>query len=1185
MKKEAKMGEDKAQKVIVKSKFAEKEEEILKFWKDNKIYKKTLEKDSPRGEYVFYDGPPFATGLPHFGHILAGTIKDSVCRYQTMLGKHVNRKWGWDCHGLPVENIVEKELGLKTRKDILTFGMENFNETARKSVLKYVDDWKKVVPRTGRFIDMEDDYKTMSPSYSETIWWIFKKLHDKGLVAEGFKVMHLCPRCETTLSNFEVNQGYKDITDISVIVKFELVDEPETFILAWTTTPWTLPGNVALAIGKEIEYVKIEKENENSGGTIRFILAKEKLWKVFPDSNYKILENFEGSKLVGKSYKPVFDYYNNDELKNRENGFKVYPADFVTVEDGTGIVHIAPAFGEDDYTLGKKNNLPFIQHVGTDGKFRKEVADFAGEYVKPKEDHQKADVEVIKYLAKKGTLFTKEKMIHSYPHCWRCDTPLLNYASSSWFVEVPKIKDKLIAENKKINWVPKEVGEGRFGEWLENTRDWAVSRSRFWGAPLPIWKCTECKKNHFIGSVQELKEKIGKKNNFFVVRHGEAESNTLGILSSNPKVNHHLTEKGREQAKTAGEKLKDTEVDIIYCSPFVRTRETAEIIAEQIGYPKDKIVFDERLHEIYVGVLDGKPDAEYQAFFESREAKFWKTPEGGENYTTVKNRMTDFIYDVNSKHEGKKILVVSHNTPIWLMFAGMNGMTPKQAMEIRVQGAPFVQNSEIKEFDFIPGPHNRNYELDLHRPYIDEVSFKCTCGEIAKRVPEVFDCWFESGSMPYAQNHYPFENLDKFNPEKGIGFPADFIAEGLDQTRGWFYSMLVVATAVFGESSFKNVVVNGMVLSGDGQKLSKHLKNFTDPQEGMDRFGADAIRYYLLSSPVVKSEDVLFTDDGVDEIVKKIIMRLDNVFSFCEMYGGDLKGRTVEKTISTSILDEWIIARLKETADQMTLSMNKNEIDRATRPIADFVDDLSTWFIRRSRGRYKGENIQDKDLAISTTLFVLKEFSKLIAPFMPFMAESLYQRTAGINRLESVHLENWPENLVGGLSDREKMVIEEMAQTRKIVSLGLEARAKLGFKVRQPLLSVKIKNQTISQNDSFNLLVRDELNVKEVLFDDSFTGEVELNTEITVELKEEGILRDIIRAIQELRKMSGLSPNDFATLLVSTDNDGKDFIDKYEKEIKKAANIKEISFVPHLEKGENIQNLSCDIADFSFKIS
>jgi isoleucyl-tRNA synthetase len=1142
-----------------KSKNAEKEEELLKFWQDNKIFEKTLTKDSPKGEYVFYDGPPFATGLPHFGHILAGTMKDFVGRYKTMRGYHVPRRWGWDCHGLPVENIVQDEIGLKSKKDIEDFGLEKFNDAARSKVFTYVDDWKKIVPRMGRFVDMENDYKTLNPSYTESVWWAFKKLQDKGLIYEGFKSMHLCPHCGTTLSNFEVGQGYKDITDISVTAKFELVDEPGTFFLAWTTTPWTLPGNVALAINSEIDYVKIKIGEE------KFILAESRLSAI--KEQYEIVEKFSGEKIVGKSYKPLFDYYNNDKLKNKENGFKVYSAGFVTTEDGTGIVHIAPAFGEDDMNLGKEKKLPFIQHVNMAGEFTPEVTDFAGQKVKPKDDHQKADIEVIKFLAGKNSLYAKEKFTHSYPHCWRCDTPLLNYATGSWFVEVTKIKDELVAENNKIGWVPKEIGEGRFGKWIENVRDWSISRSRFWGAPLPVWRCEKCKENHFVGSVEDIKKQTTRNNNFLVVRHGEAESNVLGILSSNPKVNHSLTQNGRDQAVETGEKLKDSKVDIIYCSPFVRTKETAELIAKQIGYPQDKIVFDERLHEIYVGVLDGKPDAEYQAFFESRGAKFWKTPEGGENYTTVKNRMTDFLYDINSKNEGKNILIVSHNTPIWLMFGGASGMTPEQLMAMRENGKPFIYNAEVKELEFAAIPHNRNYELDLHRPFIDELILPCKCGGEMKRIPEVFDCWFESGSMPFAQSHYPFENLDKFNPEKGIGFPADFIAEGVDQTRGWFYSMLVLSVALFGQSSYKHVVVNGIVLAEDGQKMSKRLKNYTDPMELVDKFSADALRYYLLSSSVMKAEDLKFSNEGVDEVVKKVIMRLQNVYSFYEMYGGkDLKDKF---GISENVLDKWILARLKETATQMTKSTEKYELDRATWPIADFIEDLSTWYLRRSRDRFKSENISDRNFAINTTKEIILNVSKLIAPSMPFLAEDLYKKVGG--EKESVHLESWPEGFVGELTKEEVETIENMKDVRNAVSLGLESRAKSGIKVRQPLAKIQIQSEKLKGKQEYLDLIKDEVNVKEVITDKSVSELVVLDINITPDLKDEGDIRDFIRSIQEERKNRKLNPNDLIGLTIDTNDIGKSLVEKFKGEIIRVTNVKDISF------GQNTQENLADI--------
>ncbi len=441
-----------------KSERAQREEKILQFWKDNKIFEKSLEKKSPKGEFVFYDGPPFATGLPHYGHILPGTIKDVIPRYKTMRGYHVSRRWGWDCHGLPIENLIEKELGLETKKDIEKFGIAEFNERARASVLRFEKDWKEIIPRTGRWIDMDDAYKTMDSSYTESVWWSFKNLYDKGLIYQSFKSMHLCPHCETTLSNFEVNQGYKDITDISVYVKFELVDEPGTYLLAWTTTPWTLPGNVALAIKSDAIYVKVKKDNG------KFILLKSLAEKVLKDG-YEIVEEISGNKLVSKKYKTLFDYYNKEG--------QVYEADFVSEEEGTGIIHIAPGFGEDDYNLSIKNKLPFIQHVSVDGRFKPEVIDFAGEKVKPKDDHQATDIKIIKYLAGKDLLFAKEKIVHSYPHCWRCDTPLLNYAAYSWFLRVTDIKDKIIKNNKKVGWVPEDIRDGRFGKWLEGAGEGA----------------------------------------------------------------------------------------------------------------------------------------------------------------------------------------------------------------------------------------------------------------------------------------------------------------------------------------------------------------------------------------------------------------------------------------------------------------------------------------------------------------------------------------------------------------------------------------------------------------------------------------------------------------------------------------------------------------------------------------
>jgi len=1174
---------------INKSSRAQKEEQILKFWQDNKIFQKSLDKEAPQGEYVFYDGPPFATGLPHYGHILAGTIKDFVGRYKTMCGFKVPRRWGWDCHGLPVENIVEKELNLKTKKDIEEYGVEKFNQVARKNVLAYVADWKKIVPRLGRFVDMENDYKTMAPSFTESVWWIFKQLNDKKLIYEGFKSMHLCPRCETTLSNFEVNQGYKDITDISVTVKLAVTGQANTYFLAWTTTPWTLPGNVALAVGSMIDYVKIKVMSTGEN----YILAKSRLSVIKDD--YAVVEEFKGEKIIGQPYKPLFDYYlpvqigNNKETKNIGNGFKVYGADFVTTEDGTGIVHIAPAFGEDDLRLGQENNLPFIQHVGTNGLFKKEVKDFVGVAVKPKEDYQSADILIIKYLAGKGTLFAKEKIIHSYPHCWRCETPLLNYAASSWFVAVTKFRHKLVSTNKEINWVPADIKEGRFGKWLEGARDWAISRSRYWGAPLPVWVCNKCAGKEFIGGIADLKKKTGGRNNFFVIRHGEADSNVLGIISSDPKNPHHLTERGKAQVKEAAEKLKTKKIDLIFVSPFVRTQETAKIIAGILNLAPEKIIIDDRLHEVYTGELDGKSDAEYQRFFESRLAKFDKKPVGGENYTEVKNRMTEFIYDIDAKNKGKNILIVSHNTPVWLMFAGVLGLAPNQAIDLRHEANDFIKNSEIKELPFVLLPHNHNYELDLHRPYIDEVVFDCPCGGKMKRVPEVFDCWFESGAMPLASAHYPFENLNKFNPvsnwfKKSVGFPAEFIGEGLDQTRGWFYSMLVLAVGLFGKSSYKNVIVNGIILASDGQKMSKRLKNYPDPLLLVDKYGADALRYYLLSSPVVKAEDLCFSEAGVDEVMKKILIRLDNVYSFYEMYSQNTSVPVKNFVpVSNNILDQWILARLNQLILEVTKAVDKYELDKAVRPVALFVDDLSTWYLRRSRDRFKANNQKDKTQAIETTRFILEELAKIIAPVMPFYADELYQKVKSFAGKESVHLATWPE--ARKLTLTEEKIISEMEEIRKIVSFGLEARSKANIKVRQPLKSLKIKNQKAKLSEEekkkYQDLIKDEVNVKEIIFDDALVEEVILDLVITPELKAEGQMRELTRAIQELRKQENLNPTDIVSLKVKTSQSGQELIKKFEAEIKKITLLKNIS----LEDFEGGTVVTAEEINFELKIS
>ncbi|HCP08836.1 MAG TPA: isoleucine--tRNA ligase [Candidatus Moranbacteria bacterium] len=910
-------------KIDPKQTFPKMEEEVLKFWNENKIFEKSLEIRKDAKRYSFYDGPPFATGTPHYGHIVASTMKDVVPRYWTMRGYLVERKWGWDCHGLPIENIAEKELGIKRKTEIEEMGVEKFNEFCRSKVLGYVSEWKKVINRLGRWADMENAYSTMDLPYMESIWWVFKELWDKGLIYEGYRSMHICTRCETTLSQQEVSEGYKDIKDLSAIAKFELVDELGTFVLAWTTTPWTLIGNVALAVGKDITYVKVRTTDSHLNthdSTEFYILAKERLTDIFKDKEVEIIEEFLGKDLVGKKYKPLIDYYVNKGLQNEENGWKIYAADFVTTEEGTGVVHIAPAFGEDDLNLSYQYKLPFIQHVGMDGLIKEEATDFAGFSVKPQENHQKTDIEVIKYLAHSGLLFSKEKYEHSYPHCWRCDTPLINYATSSWFVKVTGVKERALELAKDINWSPKHIKEGRFGNWLEGARDWSISRQRYWASVMPIWKCS-CGEMRVFGSIKKLEE-------------------------------------------ASGEKV-----------------------------------------------------------------------------------------------------------------------------------------------------------TDLHKHVVDKITFKCEkCNGTMKRIPDVLDTWFDSGSMPYAQMHYPFENKEKFE----AGFPAEFIAEGVDQTRAWFYYLHVIGTAIKDSNAYNNVIVNGIVLAEDGKKMAKRLKNYPDPTFMFEKYGADALRFYLMSSPVVAAENLNFKESDVSDLVRGMFRMLWNSYSFFVLYANidDFKPRESLSQISISnLLDKWIISELHTLIQDVNSSMENYELNKACRVIPKFIDNLSNWYIRRSRKRFwKSEDDGDKENAYQTLHTVLVELSKLMAPFTPFISEEIYRNLTAVEtrHASSVHLADFPmanKDLI------DEKLNQEMGKTREIITEALQLRAKAGIKVRQPLSELRVTSYELRKD--FIEIVKEEVNVKDVVVQKGEEPKIELNTEITGDLKLEGQAREIIRFIQEMRKEAG----------------------------------------------------------------
>ncbi len=1151
-----------------KGPLAAREEEVLAFWNQHHIFEKSVKKHAPKGEYVFYDGPPFATGLPHYGHLLQSAIKDAVPRYYTMQGYRVERRWGWDCHGLPLENQIEQELGFKVKRDIEQYGVEKFNEAARSAVLRYADDWKKIIPRVGRWVDMDNDYRTMDSSYTESVWWAFKNLYDKGLIYDGFKAMQYCPRCGTTLSNNEVGLGYKDIDDVAVTVKFELLDHPGTYFLAWTTTPWTLPGNVALAVGADIDYAKVK----TSDGT--YILAKDRLESVFKDTSFEVLGVMKGKEFAGGSYLPPFEYFKTELHKHKTHAWKVYTADFVTLDTGTGIVHIAPAFGADDLALAQKNKIPLIHHVSEEGKFTATVTDFAGLMAKPKGNPRETDEKIAVFLESKGLLFAQEKFKHSYPHCWRCDTPLLNWASNSWFVKVASLKAKLIKENAKVNWVPSHVGTGRFNNLLESAPDWAISRSRYWGAPIPVWRHSKTKEIKVIGSVEELLPMVRKSGNkYFVMRHGQARGNAEGFLNSTNGIENHLTDLGKTQVRATAAELKGKGIDMIVVSPITRTQETARIMAEELGLDPSHIMTDTRLSEVSFGEKDGIALPEWEAVFGMLSDKFNKSLLGGETYAEVHKRVGEFLFDIESRYSGKKILMVTHGTPAWLM-TEIASYTPLAKVKERQHRGSVFETAGWREIFFTPYPHNHNFELDLHRPYIDEVSMGDAMGGYWQRVPDVFDCWFESGSMPFASNAYPKEKAH-FNPKhllglKPKGYPAHFIAEAIDQTRGWFYSLIVLGVGLFGKSPYKQVITTGLVLAEDGRKMSKKLKNYPDPIELVEKYGADSLRYYMLSSGLIRGEDLRFKERGVDEVSKKLLMRLDNVRSFYELYVGEALVRETEDTFSASgrfapapqpnmssastasthVLDRWILSRLGELIEESTKGYESYELDNATRPLAGFIDDLSTWYVRRSRDRFKEEGT-DKQQALATLHTVLKTTAMVMAPVMPFFAEDLYQKVKGEHDPQSVHLCNWPTALP---IDTE--LNKQMEQTRKLASVGLQMREKTGMKLRQPLALLKAK--VVPTNPELIEVLKDELNIKAVEADESLTEEMWLDTTLTPLLQEEGAVRELVRQIQGWRKEQNMQMSDRPAYTLTATTEEAAIAKKYTSEIMAQTGLSEL---------------------------
>lgn len=1105
----------------------ERESEVLKFWQDNNIFQKTLDK---KGEvFRYYDGPPYATGLPHFGHIVPNTVKDLIPRYKTMRGYVVPRTWGWDCHGLPIETLVEKELGFKGKKEIEQYGVGKFNLAARNSVFGYRDDWMKIIPRLGRWVDMEKDYRSMDATFMESGVEAFKQLWNKGLVYEGYKIMPWCPHCETVLSNYEVTEGYVDITDISAYVKFPVAEGEfkDMSLVAWTTTPWTLPGNTALAVNPEFIYIVVKITNTENVFE-RIIILKsslEKVTELLKDKYTLAVEKeLSGKDLIGLSYTAPFSYFPKEK-----NMHMVWGATFVTDTDGTGVVHIAPAFGDDDMKLAQANAIPVIKHVAPNGEFVAEVLDLKGQ-VKPKEDHQKADVEVIKYLAHHGSLLAKEKYTHAYPHCWRCKTPLLNYATSSWFVKTTALKDRMIEENNKTAWHPDEIGHKRLNAWLENMRDWAVSRSRFWGTSLPVWK-SESGKTVCLGGRDDIKART-RRNTYMVMRHGEGEHLVKNVLSSGDVAEQHpLTEKGKEEVQASIQKMiaEGKIPTVIYYSPLRRTRETAEIARDMFKTAGHEVAFipDVRLREQDFGDINGKSRVELDAYRKTHEETLFTRVFGGESIEDIRLRVGEFLYEIDAKHQNEKILIVTHEGTAYSAKNVASGDSKEVLLDKKLDPAKYLGTAQYTQLDFAFIPHDIEYQLDFHRPYIDEVVFE-EGGERYVRCPEVLDVWYDAGSMPFSSVQYMFDKESaERKKEFAENFQVDFVAEGLDQTRGWFYHMLIMGVALMDKSPFKHVLVNGLVLAEDGRKMSKSLKNYPDLMPVAEEYGADALRYFFLSSQVVRAEEYAYSQKGLQEVNNKLINKLLNTISLLEMYG--VKGVT-PKPHKDHVLDAWIHTLLQKLVTTVTENLDAYQIDKAARPILDFVEEFSTWYVRRSRDRFKDS--ADAKTVTENMLYVLETVSKILAPFTPFIAEDIYQQLKKLGSgtfEESVHLDAWPE--VEEVSTESETILSNMQKTREVVEIGLAERNKQGMKVRQPLASITVPGEVFE--NLYTDIIKDELNIKNII-----KGEVQsayiLDTVITEELRLEGLVRDISREIQAERKNLALVPEDRVSVKVFT---------------------------------------------------
>lgn len=871
--------------------FDKMENDVLRFWEEHDTFKKSLEQTKGKDEFVFYDGPPFATGLPHYGHLLAGTIKDIIPRYQTMRGKHVERRFGWDTHGLPIEALAQDALGVSGVHEIKELGVDKFNEQCRSMVLKYVSEWRKTVTRMGRWVDFDNDYKTMDFSFMESVWWAFKQLWEQGRIYKSHRIMPYSWKLSTPLSNFEAGSNYKDVQDPTVTVRTKVTEGADsawgdtTYLLIWTTTPWTLPENLAICAGASLDYVVVRDLTDEARPC--YVMAEARLSTIFKkEADREIVARLKGADLKGWRYEPIFPYYAS---KKEEGAFVVLNDDYVTTDDGVGLVHIAPAYGEDDYRICKENGMnAFVDPLDASCNFNSEIPEYQGRFCKD------CDKDIIQRLKKEGKLVHQATIVHSYPYCDRTDTPLIYRAIEAWYVKVEDLHDKLSANNDTVHWTPDYVGEKRFGNWLKDARDWNISRNRFWGSCLPVWINDDDPSDMIcVGSATELEE-------------------------------------------FSGEKI-----------------------------------------------------------------------------------------------------------------------------------------------------------TDLHKHFMDKVVIKKD-GKTYHRTPEVLDCWFESGSMPYAQQHYPFERKG----DEASFFPADFIAEGLDQTRGWFYTLMVLGTCLFGKSPYKNVVVNGLVLAEDGKKMSKRLKNYPDPSDVIQLYGADSLRLYMISSPVVRAENLRFSEAGVKQILRDLLIPWWNAYSFFVTYA-NVDGWSEEEVVtpdSSNELDRWIVSSLETLIADVTEAMDNYDLQKSVRPFIKFVENLTNWYIRRSRRRFwKSQNDTDKCSAYRTLRYVLVQLSKVAAPFTPFISEEIYRNLRGKSMPESVHLCEFPQP---NTSARDLLLEKQMEYAQSAVNLGHYLRKQKEIKVRQPLSSAVVVSADVSVLEAIKPMapvIAEELNVKEVEFASDETTFVSLS--------------------------------------------------------------------------------------------